>query len=122
MSRFESTDIEIVLNFHENKENPRRSVTKIKNHPGFVVGNFSYDNDISLLKLREPVIFEQDGQLFPICLPPKPPASYEDHGSKSNFTTLCIDCDFVQNPEERSMVMSRFTGYEIGNNLHLIRF
>ncbi|ODM99285.1 Serine protease 55 [Orchesella cincta] len=112
-SQFESYDVEVILNSQNGRQSPRRAVAKIKNHSGFVVGNFSYDNDISLLRLRHPVNLE-DGGVFPICLPPEPPAFYEDAFSKANFSRWCEDCDFVQNPEERSMVMSKFIGYRSG--------
>lgn len=97
-------------------------MSKIKNHPGFVIGNYSYDNDISLLKLREPLIFQDEQLSSPVCLPPNPPAFYEDGKAKANFSKWCTDCDFAQNPEERSMVMSRFTGYEAGNLKYSIYF
>jgi hypothetical protein len=45
------------------------SISSIKNHPRFSIGNATYDNDISLVKLRDRIVFSERHKLVPVCLP-----------------------------------------------------
>lgn len=78
VSRYKTEDVAIVLD-HFGVADPRfpyatkvAFVASIKNHPRFSVGNHTYDNDISLIKLRDRIDFTNGDKLAPVCLPPDP--------------------------------------------------
>jgi hypothetical protein len=97
-------------------QNPTREVATMKNHPGFQIGNHTYDNDVSLIKLRQDFDLEL-GDVIPVCLPRLAPPDFATNETKYNHTLHNQECDYPDILENRTMTMSEFKGFHTGKTM-----